>query len=121
MKGASLIAKKPDLFPQLVRYLRTLKYSSIGGDFNAIRVAAESGDYFTLYDRNDKQSVFDRYEIPQDAIEQGYRFGYMVECRSETLFCDLLKSAPEELGFIVSDGDGVLFATHELNPDTLSL
>lgn len=61
------------------------------------------------------------HEIPDVAFSAGYRFGYLVECRSESMFCDLIGSIPSDIDVVVCDRDGVVYAPTELRPDSLVL
>jgi hypothetical protein len=74
-----------------------------------------------FYDRSDEPSSFEEHEIPRKARDLGYCFGYMVECRSESLFCDLVGSAPFDIDILVCDSDGKLFRPRELRPENISL
>lgn len=121
MKGATLLAKTEKLFEPLAGHLQSLGYSYVGGNEGSIVLDPDREYRFTLYDRPAKPSVFEECEIPEKALRMGYRFGYMVECRSEALFCDVLIRTPPETDIMICDSDGNLFRPNELSPASIRL
>jgi|GEM_PF-2671794 len=121
MKGAILLAKSDDLFKPLVRHLQSLGHSYVGGDEGSIVLDPNCEYRFTLYDRSDRPSILEECEIPEQALRLGYRFAYMIECRSEGLFCEVVSRIPAELDILILDNNGDLLKPDELDPTTICL
>lgn len=120
VKSAYLLSKRPEFFGEFRDYLMQLKYSKCGEADNSIKLTADDGAYFLFYDRLDG-GIFEECEIPRSAKSQGYRYGFLVECRSEVIFCDIVRSSPPGLDLLVCDSDGKLFKPSELSPETITL
>jgi hypothetical protein len=128
MKGADLISKSTDFYDRFEKYLISIGLDYLGGPESgpagaqkAIRViTADPKIYFAFYDRAG-DSITDEHEMPPDVIARGYRYAYPVECRSEELFCNIVRAAPSDLDFLVIDTDEVIFSPTEVSPDTVLL
>ena len=128
MKGADLISKSTDFYDRFEKYLISIGLDYLGGPESgsagvqkAIRVdTADPKIYFAFYHR-DEDSLTDEHKLPPDVIARGYRYVYPVECRSEELFCNIVRAAPLDLDFLVIDTDEVVFSPTEVSPDTIIL
>lgn len=121
MKSALLLAKNEHLFQELVVFFRTLDlpYTELPGD--SIRIYPNAEFPFTLYNRREWASTFEKFEIPEPAFKMGYQFGYMAECRSETIFCSIMGSVPYWIDVLVCDSNEVLYRPNQLDPGNISL
>ena len=89
---------------------------------NSIRLCPDGTYPFTFYDRLAEDNFFESHEIPTRLKEQGYLFGFLAECRSETLFCDIMNSvADDELDILIMDSDEQLFRPGQVDPKTIVL
>lgn len=120
MKGAYLLAKHTDFYNKFSAYIKTLGYS-FNEAANSIRLNACELSYFTCYDRIQNATFFEDNEIPTEAIEDGYIYGYLVECRDEELFCRIVRSAGEQLDFVVCDGNGAILQPRQIAPGLITL
>ena len=121
MKSAFILAKDDQMFPGLAAILKMIGYKYVGGSHDSICLNTDHGCKFTLYNRGSGSNFFEKYEIPEEALHLGYKFGYLVECRSETLFCEIVGRIPPEFDILVCDSNGVLHAPNQLNPNTIIL
>jgi len=120
MKGAYILAQDTEIFAPFVDYLKRLELPFDEAD-NSIRLYGKGSHSFTFYDRMSERNYFEDHEIPLELKEQGFRYGFLVECRSEALFCEIVNSLPDDFNILVFDGDGELFRPGQLTPDTLIL
>ncbi len=126
MKGAILLAKDPGFFAEYRRYLMQFKHEPDGannepdGPNNSCKVTRHDGMYFMFYDNLDGEP-YKENEFPSEARSQGYIYAFLVECRSEELFCEIVGASPPSLDFLVCDSDERLCRPNQLSPDTLSL
>lgn len=120
MKGAYLLSKDPAFYEGFTKYLKQLGYHHHGEAKSSIKLTTDNNLYFLFYDRL-AGGFFERYEIPLDARSQGYCYGFLVECRSEVLFCEIVSSSPPELDLLVCDSDGALYRPNEVSPESIVL
>lgn len=120
MRGAYLLAKDSGFFHGFSSFLKTLGYS-YDEAANSVPLNASGRSYFAFYERMENASYFEDNEIPAEASEVGYTYGYLVECRDEELFCNVVKSSGTHFDFVVCDGDGVIHRPSEIDPDLLVL
>jgi hypothetical protein len=128
MKGAMLLAKTDQLFPAIAVHLQSLGYSFTGGhphagDYKPSIVLNTSSEYkFYLYDtdREDTKAIA-LFDVPDALMRKGYIHVYLIECRSETLFCDIVSTIPPEVDVLVLDTDGQLFRPHEVSVESIVL
>ena len=64
---------------------------------------------------------FDKYELPSIAKKEGYCYSYLVECKNEEFFCEVMKLIAKNFDILICDSDGQLHTTDGLNPDTIFL
>jgi len=119
MKGAYLLSKNAPFFADYGRYLRQFEHRLDVAN-NSLKLTLDDGRYFLFYDCLDGQP-FEEHEFPSDARSQGYRYAYLVECRSEELFCEIVGSSPPDLDVLVCDSDGQLYRPNELSPSSVVL
>lgn len=119
MKSACLLAKTPEFFADFAHYLKSLP-----GDYqehiNSVKLTLDSNSYFMFYNLLD-DGFYEAYEMPPDAISEGYRYSFLVECRSEVDFCRIVGSSPPNLDLLVCDSNGVLYRPNELSPNSIIL
>lgn len=126
MKSALLLSKTEEFCEGFMRYLRQLRSQTSSGDStayssqNSVKVALDEKTYFMFYS-NISGDKLDDDEIPPEITSQGYCYSFLVECRSEVLFCEIVKSAPSELEFLVFDTNGVIFRPTEVTPEAIFL
>ena len=125
MKSAILLSKTNSLYDILEYRLQRLynpnrnaPYGLVG---RSIRVEPEAGFPLFLFDREDEPDFFERHEIPEEALAAGYRYGYLVECRSETVFCAVIRYIASDIDILICDNDASLFRPDQLDPNTISL
>lgn len=125
MKGAALLAKHDQFFTEFSEFLKGLGYRYAHDEKSIVLLTDNKMNYFAFSDRPKEPSILERCEIPSQALEAGYRFGYLVDCRSESLFCDIVRAVPPTIDVLVFDNNlddnAALQKPSELNPDTLSL
>lgn len=119
MKGAYLLSKNAAFFAEFERHLRHFEYQVDVAD-NSLKLTLDNGRYLLFYDCLDGKP-FEEHEFPSEASLQGYSYAFLVECRSEELFCTIVGSSPPNLDFLVCDSDGQLYLPNELSPDTVVL
>ena len=120
MKGAYLLAKDTAFFCAFMTDIKTLGYDYDDSP-NSVRLNVTESVYFTFYDRIESASYFEDHEIPAEASQKGYKYGYLVECRDEELFCKIVRSIGKQIDFVVCDGDGVVFQPDQIDPGLLML
>ena len=119
MKSVYLLAKTPSFFDVFNRYLTGLGYDYDEAD-NSVKLKFDGGLYFMFYDRIEG-CFFEKHEIPSEAHAQGFRFAFLVECRSEELVCDIVGSFPDRSTLLICDSNEALFTPEELSPEKLML
>lgn len=120
MKSAYLLSKSPAFFREFGNHLMQLDYENCAEASNSLKLTTDSGAYFLFYDRLDG-GFFEKHEIPPDAESQGYCYAFLVECRSEVLFCEIVRSSPPDLDLLVCDSDGELYRPNEVSPESIVL
>ncbi len=121
MKSDILLSKSDDLFGSFAKHLMNLNYPFVGGAERSSCINPDGEFRFMFYNRAETPSFFEKYEIPEEARNLSYKFAYMIECRSEKLFCDIVSSTPSDIDIIVCDSNGVLFRPGELKPNLITL
>ena len=125
MKSAILLSKTNSLYDILEYRLQRLynpnRNAPYGLALRSIVVQPEGEFSLYLYDREDEPDFFERNEIPEEALAAGYRYGYLVECRSETVFCTVIRSIASDIDILICDSDASLFRPDQLDPNTISL
>lgn len=119
MKGAFLLSKNAGFFAEYGQYLRQLPYKLDVAD-NSLKLTLDSSRYFLFHDCLDGKPI-DEDEFPSEASLQGYRYAFLVECRSEQMFCDIVGACPPDLDFLVCDSNGQLYRHNELSPGSVVL
>jgi hypothetical protein len=120
MKSAYLLAKNTGFFKAFSDHLKNLGYEYVDAN-NSVRLNPTSDPSFTFYDRVEGARFFEDHELPVAASEKGYNYGYLVECRDESYFCEIVGSAPNTIDFVVCDSDGEVYRPEQLDPRTLKL
>ncbi len=120
MKSAYLLAKDICFFKAFSDHLKSLGYDYVDAN-NSVRLNPTSGPSFTFYDRIEGARFFEDHELPVAASEKGYNYGYLVECRDEAFFCEIVRSATNTIDMVVCDSDGEIYRPDQLNPRTLIL
>lgn len=121
MKSAMLLAKNAQLFEAFASYLQGLDFPFVADTKGSVCLHPNGEYKFLFYNRRENPSFFEQYEIPEEAARQGYRYGYLAECRSEQLFCDVVQGTPLEIDILVCDSNSNLFKPSELRPDLIVL
>ena len=119
MRNAYLLSSDSAMYAEFTRYLRKLTHK-LDEVENSIKITTDDNTYFMLYNRHDG-NFFEEHELPSEAMLQGYRFAFLVECRSEKLFCEIVGASPPSLGLLVCDSDARLYRPDELSPDSIGL
>ena len=119
MKGATLLSKSKDAFREISLYLQSLNYPNSGGDQHSIVLDPQGEFPFYFYNRSEGSLFLERFEIPAAAVKAGYLYGYSVECRSESIFCAVLRGLPADV--LICDSNEKLFMPSELDAESLSL
>jgi hypothetical protein len=123
MKGALLLSKRDDFDRLVEHYASRARHGSVWSRGSNSAVIHPDDEYRLYLFNLDPWSDDDarECEIPEWVLAQQYRYAYSVECRSESLFCEIIGSTPPEFDILILDTDGVIFRPSELRADTLSL
>lgn len=125
MKAAFLLSRTPHLFNEIYAHFQNTIQTSgstlTGSLPKSIRLEVNGDMSFVLYDRETIPSFLEKYEIPSEALMAGYRYGYMVECRSEVHFCSIIRSLPPVIDIMILDSNGTLFTPISLTPNEIIL
>ena len=126
MMCALVLSKTADIFLVIKAHLKS-HYQSFdnapdGVTLRSIRLEVDGDTSFIFYDRSlDTDVELEQCEIPVVALIDGYKFSYLVECRSEDVFCKVLRSIPSSIDILVCDCNEALFRPDELTPGAVSL
>lgn len=119
MKSAVILAKSPGFYVPYTGYLKSLGLP-IQESERSIKLCTVDRQYFMFYDR-DISGFYEKYEAPKSAIKSGYQYAYLVECRSEELFCKIIGGSPHIHEFIVCDSNGKIHTPVDISTSRLSL
>lgn len=119
MRGATILSKDPGFFDKCVHALSQLNYN-VDIASNSIRLIDCNGAYFLFYD-NITGIPWEEDDIPPETLSQGYRHGFLVDCRSEELFCKVIRALPLSLDMLICDADDNLYRQNEVLPESIEL
>jgi len=119
VRSAFILAKYPRFFSSLIDELRHAGFQVVTAEQSAMIPIGD--DRAIFYDRNLEPSHFERYELPNQAAEIGFQYGFLVECRNEQWFCEMIRSVGNTLDIMVCDSDGNLFFPSTIRADSLVL
>lgn len=120
MKGAVILSKDFDFFHAFVGSVYKAGLPCILAE-NSIKIIFDNGAYILVYDRTDAGDIFNEFDIPPEAKFSGYNYAFLVECRSEEVFCNVFGDTSLRLDMLICDGNGVLYRPNELSPETIVL
>lgn len=120
MKGALILSKSPDFFKEFLRSIDEAGIDYLAAD-NSIKIFPDINPYLIIYDQIGKSGTSDDDELPDEALSEGYKYSFLVECRSEELFTEIFRSSSLSLDILIHDSDGNLFKPSELSADRIVL
>lgn len=120
MKGGILLSKQADFLSSLAASLERInaKYSA---DDSSLRVSSASEPYILVYGKGKAEELVSEEDLPASVVEQGYRYYFVADCRSEEFFVEIFGNPALELDIIIWDNEGVVFKPEELDATKLSL
>lgn len=117
MKGVLIFSKDRRFFPSLVKEIENTTFEK-SNHSNSIKICSLDGESMLVYDDIANNIELNKLDIPPDIYEDGYRYSFLVETRSEKLLCNFINSLTG-MDIVVSDGNENLYRPGELNPSRL--
>jgi hypothetical protein len=120
MKGAMILSRDSNFFCLFKNSVNKSNLECIAEDLS-IKIFSNNKEYIILYNRNTDDGFFDELDIPHEARFFGYIYSFLIECRSEKFFCDIIGLKSLNLDMLILDANGNLYQPSELSPDKISL
>lgn len=118
MKGGAIYSKHADFISKLNASLskNNITYMSDG---KSVRILSDDDNYILVYGQTGPGDEFYDDEMPLEALQQGYRYYFLADCRSEEFFTKIFGNPALGLEILVSDNNGVIFKPDELDATKL--
>jgi hypothetical protein len=121
MKSAFLVAKSSD-FPNEASAILLPYFSKSFEGLGRMQISDPIEGLLTLYKQALQQPCeLSLEQIPEQIAEQCYNNWFLVECRSEKLFCACVQKLNGLLDFMVCDSDANFFMPADVNEQTIVL